>query len=180
MSEAVITRGAAETYFIRNSGSWSWAFFFLSEDFISIQSDFGSYGYCWQHRGEETLKQFLVGCDNSYLMGKFTMGQPKHFDSDKTIELIRKDIDAGLREGSLQLDPEHAVYRDVEELESCSTEVEFCMTLDAECRDLVETVYGGDITSVPLVKTHPQDLVLFMENIWPIFRAELKKELGLD
>lgn len=69
-----VKRTDAKKYTMRKDGQWL-ASVFIDDDVgeISIHSDWGDFWFGWypSGRGTKTLREFLIGCDASYLCNKF-------------------------------------------------------------------------------------------------------------
>jgi len=72
-------------------GSCLWAIFDLDpgRGMLNIQSDCGSYSYCWPERGENFLKLLAGDMADSYLLGKLC-GKPREFNAEATVESVKE------------------------------------------------------------------------------------------
>ena len=90
----IIKKTSCEKYNIRLPNLNGWANICLSEDdgAISIISDYGNWGYIWNHRGEGvTLKKFLTQIDSWYAWNKFT-GSKKEYNHERTIKELKAAV----------------------------------------------------------------------------------------
>src|SRR5436309_2433761 len=93
MSEKSVHKTVCERYVVRD-GKSGWAVIMLDErgGMVSIQSDYGNYGYRWPYHGTKSFKLFLTQIDNHYLVRKLTMDMAnrEEFDSDATLKRFEK------------------------------------------------------------------------------------------
>jgi len=177
-----VKKTTVEKYTIRDErGQWQ-AHIMVDDQSgdISIQSDYGNYAYWWTARGiGVTLKQFLLSTNDSYVMQKFGYGgKNEHFFDDKTIDNIRAEIAEKYKQGSIDKVEALTCTLELDDIEGNDhkTSTELYSTLVDQAPTLMEKIYDNNPYDIPWVSgTHPS-LVAFMERVWPVFIAELKKE----
>lgn len=140
-----------------------WYVAFIDEmGFVSIQSDWGDYAYGWHSRGEGVgILEFLLDCDNSYLLSKFA--PTKIYDEDATRAAVREAInEAALNADQNQDEMDHFGDSDF------SNEIGFADW----CRDTQVIEPQQHYRT----QTHPQALA-FMEHVWPRLCAKMQAVL---
>lgn len=150
--------------FYRYSGAqegW-WVAFMDELGFISIQSDWGDYSYRWSSRGEGvSMRQWIsttMANDRSYVLGKFAKGQ-REFDEGAT----RMAIGMAIEEASWKK-RERALLKQ-NGLDDDEARREWYDTSDLE-------------NKAELMRDQPQQqLVMFMEKVWPHVCAAARKDL---
>lgn len=152
-----------------------------SSGLLSIQSEYGHFSHYWGTSGRSkgnTFKQELLRFDLDYVQNKlgYNDNLGRWFNFDKTIECIKRDIIGKRRYSSLSEEKARTIWNEVCDMEDCDTVQEFghqIYNLDSLMGDL----YYNDYLAIPtVVETHPR-LKKFMDETYPIFRAELAKEL---
>jgi hypothetical protein len=146
---------------------------------IYIQSDYGDYSYWWRSRGRDTtLKQFLLSCDDSYVMNKFGYGgKNDYFYADRTIKNIKKDILQQRREDRIDSDQARLLWNEINDIDySTDTCNEMYVSLAEWAPDVLSHIYGDSSYEIPWsTGTHPQ-LIAFMDKVWPLFLEEISNE----
>lgn len=134
---------------------------------ISIASDFGSWEHYWGSGGEE-FKDFLCGLDIHYVSGKF--GENSWFDQEATMLELRKLV------------AEHDNAKEKKAMANELDELEKCMEVNAFCHIALnkDTLYKLWDTGPNIHTGISPSFRRFWDEIWPIFIAELKKELQAD
>ena len=147
---------------------------FLDNDtgMVSMQTDWDDFSYRWGAIGNRTLKEFLAGCDISYLMGKFCSRE--YFDLDST----KKEMLAHLKENEFKLSKEDIkeCKHQIKEL-SASSPNELYHILDTAAPALFELVYDNDLYEVPAHMDYKPRHIGFFEDVWPMIKAKLKEGL---
>lgn len=143
-----------------------WFVAFMDEvGFVSIQSDWGDYAYGWHSRGEDVgIREFLLDCDDSYLMGKFS---PKRvIDEKATREAIKKALVDGPLDG-FKLEDEEELLEGADLSNEVGIAEWFRGTTIEGAHELI--VMGSD----------PQ-AVAFLKNVWPRLCAQMRQSLEED
>jgi hypothetical protein len=178
LSSVKCTRSSVERYTLREK-SW-WADITVSPDgFVNIQSDYGDYHYRWSSFGDD-IKKFLIGCDYSYLYGKFGMTLPRIFNQGETIKRIRKDILESRKNNNLDAELCREAWTElgrIAVMEHTSSGEEWARVISDTCVNRI--VYDYDLTNMPCVTEDNYQLKAFLTFIWPEFIKVLKSELGI-
>ena len=176
----VIKKGAAEKYMVRRDG-WV-ATIYLDEDTgeVSVAQGYqDNYAYCWSApgRGKETLKEFLVTANASYVMDKFSYGMDKWLDYDKSLDQLNAELKQKLEDGVITKSQMEAIEIEIEEnLGDDFDNTNHWYDCLYRCEELMEA-YGHDPHSLPCVTDVKPQLRGFMERVWPVFIEQLKREL---
>jgi hypothetical protein len=175
-------KSTCERYDLRHRPEGSrcneWGIFFVSEagGVLSILSDYGNWSYAWPHHGRTSFKHFLVelGRDTDYLIGKLS-GAKTVFNADKSKQLIFEIIRERRRDGALTKEKAREAY---DELESVA----------ADCSGSEDLFLERLMTTIPwlyeyccdglTVREHDSGIVSFVKRVWPLFVAEIQKELA--
>jgi hypothetical protein len=171
-------KSTASRYTLRDKG-W-WADITVSHDgFVNIQSDYGSYSYCWSAFGDSIFK-FLCQCDTDYLYHKFGGLLPREFNIKKTVQAIKKDILEHRKEYPDSVDFNPKFLRELWDRVSMF-EREFIHDSNDFYRAVEESsqlpfFYGYDMSAIPVYTDHNFSLNAFLTKIWPEFIAVLKGE----
>ena len=171
----LVKKLVSDRYIIKSEKPHWWAHFVISNDgFLDIQSDYGNYSYCWSSFGED-FKQFLVDCDDSYLIGKFG-GSRKCFNFEETVTNIISEILERRRDRNLTAELARDLFDTVNSLDPVTSVGEFGMQLqETQINNVPEILYSGDYSSIPVVMEDDPSLVSFMKIIWPHFTAIFEK-----
>lgn len=87
--------------FVAGKGDWARLLWEESTGRVIILSDYGNWSYCWSHRGNESVREFLPQLEYEY-MGKKMLGSALYVHSDKsTAQAIRETILRARRDCSL-------------------------------------------------------------------------------
>jgi len=176
-----IKKQTIEKYSLKAEGlpnSW-WADIAIGQDgFVSIQSDYGDYNYFWNSFGKN-IKEFLIGCDVSYLYGKFGPNLEREFDLKASIKELRKYILESRR--TLAFDAKDCrvfwdATKDLERMSITSSDRWY----EELCESDLDRLYEGDISYAPCVTSNNFHLTFFLKEIWPHFIACLKEELKIS
>lgn len=148
----------------------------ITEDgFLSIHSDFGDYNYRWSAFGD-SFKSFLIGVDQSYLMGK--LSQRDEFNEKDTFNQISSEICSYRRDQLISFKESDGLLKEVEYLRR------HCGPFREEYYRMVESLpglmgfYNHDMASFPCSMNYSHSIRSFCEHIWPAFIETLKEELG--
>lgn len=170
---ATVVKSTCEKYAVRKKPH-AWAEINLDEKTgaVNIISDYGNWGYAWRCIGPTTLKEFLVGCDKYYLMGKFGQGV-KVFDGVATAKDLRKYVLEKRRNRDISKDATREAF---EALEQC--EYEYDRSSDLFWNHLTEfdVFNNGDIWEMGVYTREPQ-LEGFFDKLWPVFVEHLEGEI---
>ena len=186
-----LEKSKCDKYVLRSKDQHWWAVFMISEDgFVSIQSDYGDYNYCWSSRGDQTIKEFLIDCNDDYLMGKLGMNLPKEFNGGKTAQRIKEDIlrerkqryiESNLARFYFDLCKEIKYLYTIQDFEDYINSEHFSGLPSKALENLsLLDFYEKDYSSIPVIMDKPQQLKAFFEHIWPPFIEILKEEIGAE
>jgi hypothetical protein len=139
---------------------------------VSMQTDWDDFSYRWGAIGDRTLKQFLAGCDNGYLMDKFC--RRDYFDLDVT----KKKMLAHLKDVQWELSKEQIkeCEHQIKEL-SPNNQDELYHIIDISAPAVYELVYDDDLYGVPAHMDYKPRHICFFEDVWPMVREKLKEGL---
>lgn len=189
-----VERKTIDKYTIRDSmHGLSWSIFTLDDEVgdLTVQSDWGNFSYVWGARGKQTLKEFLVSAEPSYIKDKFSYpdnGGKNHVYEKDSLESLRMDIIRARRDHSLSKEYARAFWKSLSELDFHGdvNRVYHSIDMMQEKLDLsydLDLYEDGpwsddyDIMGKVVVGCSPQ-LNVFMERVWPVFIDTLKKEIG--
>jgi len=167
-----VKKSSSERFVLKSDDPHWWANITISSDgFLDIQSDYGSYSYCWGSFGDD-FKSFLSGCNNDYLLRKFGKGS-NTFNPEKTLEGIKREILTARRDTQISADIARSLWYDTKDLDDFTTVEGFGAQLAGS--DICEIIYGGDMSSVDFVQDDDPAACAFLEKVWPHFIAEISK-----
>lgn len=109
-SKYTVEKSVSETWTIRLENS-DYGIFRINEalgDF-SFTSSYMNGGYIWRSIGDKTLKEFVLGLDFSYFMGKI-IGQRNYFDAKKTFDNLKRSVIESRKCLSLEKIPARVVW----------------------------------------------------------------------
>jgi hypothetical protein len=166
-SEYKVTKSYVTSYKIRKQNGHGWAD--ITVDIgkecvrLQISSDYGDWQNFWGSTGIDPI-DFLKKIDIGYAASKFGCG--RHFNSDKTIVNIKKQIIEYRREDGLSEMVARQYYDDIKEAES-----EFVFY---EEKDLYFALQGKDIydffsDGLPIATEVEPGFRQFWMELWPIF-----------
>lgn len=188
--EIVIKKNQVEKYTIRQPGNW-YALITVDDQFgdISVQSDWGNWSYIWSTpgRGKESLKQFLLSCDDGYITNKFSYGQGggrSYFYAHESKEKMLRQILEWRRKGRndsydpVDKDMAREAWETVKSAAAdCGDSSQMFVMRISDCPG-IKALWGEEVWyDPPIVTGYEPGLVRFMEKCWPLFRAELKREI---
>lgn len=174
---AKFTKGPAECYHIRTDNGWSWATLIARDNGqVFIASDYGNWFYWWSHHGCPSIKHFLIDIGEDYLRGKLG-GIPRHFNQERVVTMMLQSIVERRREGRLEKEKAREAWAALKERIDCygSAEAFGQAVFDNDALDGLfdyEDLRGG--------MEHEPGLIQFTERLWPLFVAELRRELGME
>lgn len=167
-----VQRRPSERFVLKSDNPHWWANIIISPDgFLDIQSDYGSYSYCWGSFGDD-FKAFLTGCDNSYLLRKFGKERTE-FDAEKTVSAIKKDIIKVRQDRYIDAEEARALWDSIWDF--CSEPTLETFAAELMHTDLFQEIYSSDPTAIPIAREADPSACAFLEKIWPHFITELKK-----
>lgn len=183
-----VKKSTCDMYTLRSSIPHWWAIITLADNgMLNVQSDYGDYNYLW-NLGGEPIRDFLLSCDIDYLKNKFGRNMKKVFNFEDTLRKIKIDILKYRHAGKISKDIAHQAWNFLHdrkfEVDDPSTIDDFYnyylnhnwyILFDTEF-NLLQDVYDGDVSSVPMTMDMPHELNAFFEIIWPEFIKQLKKE----
>jgi len=169
-----IKRTKVECYKIRDEKRGSWADITIDvtgdhSGRISISSDYGNYANYWGACGSG-FKQFLTDLNIDYAADKFKADN--WFDLDKTLIDYKNQVIDCRRNESITAEKAREIYDEIKELESCSHESEFIVTIQNQDELMKFFNYQPNLSH----DITPQ-FRRFWKVIWPVFINELEKEM---
>lgn len=151
-------------------GGNGWFVVFIDEiGCVSIQSDYGDYAYRWSSFGED-IRTFLMQCDQSYLINKFTLGWPQISKGEKSTRRIKESILDERRQGAISKQEARDLYDAVPDLEDG-----FRLN-DIYDSNLVDWIIGGEYGTLVCEKELGQ-IVAFFEVCWPDILKQMKESM---
>lgn len=150
--------------------STEWGRFWLTDDgCLTILSDYGNYGYWWSNTGGE-IREFLIGCDDGYLMRKLAAGE-REFNGRSTVRAIRELIISWRRDGSLSKERAREEWSLLDRYSDMNHPDEF--------REWAGRTEFGDAWEFAAYEI-PCQLQQFMERLWPGFIQQMSAELEAE
>ena len=159
-----------------------WGVLFLdSVGCFAALSDYGHFSHRWPMAGMSKgvgLRQFLLGCDNGYLLGKFA--PEREYDGDSTVEEIKREI--------IRYRRSHSAPSESEKSRDQAREMWDSLTRS----DIAESshalgewwpLHGEDLPFIPTecCQTMPNpQAVAFLERCWPRLRECIRAELAAE
>lgn len=169
MTKVSVSKGMVEQYTIRAERGWAVITVDLS-GLLSIHSDYGKWSYWWGSPGMP-FKEFLLSCDRSYLLGKLGT---EVLDIDRVQESLRKKLKKALEDGEI----EQYDHDDIDEWIESMDEDDYKAIPYQEL--LFDRVLGNDYCDIPSHMMVEPGLAAFYERIWPLFAAELRREVDTE
>jgi hypothetical protein len=155
-------------YLIPSSGLEGWGLFLIASDgYFSCVSDYGNYAYRWNAFGDRDFREFLIGLNADYLIGKIAPEQ--RYDGPLTLGHVKKYIDELHEKKNISV---HRMKEELELIGKTSLENEFAFfewTQDTSL-DEPQSFYST---------SHSSDVHNFCKHLWPRFVEVLKKDLEL-
>lgn len=194
ISNNTITKSAAEKYIIRGD-KISWSVIMLDDEYgdISIQSDWGNFGYIWGPlgRGSGTLKEFLITADIDYIKDKFSYpenGGKNYVYEKESLNNLKKDIITARKEHQLSKKEARSIWKNLNLLDFCGDINAVYYSIEDVVQELNKWKYDIDFWKdgpwdneyefmERIVTGCSPQLTFFMNNIWPVFIQEIKKEI---
>jgi len=159
-------------YNLPNENGEGWAIVFIDDAtgcFAGL-SDWGNFAYRWNLAGmpeNQTLRGFLLTCDDSYLLPKLGQGC-KEYDAEKTAEAVKEAIISDRRDGSFTKFAARREWERLDDFNDLSTEWEFAaFCADTRIDDIGEcycSKYVSDVTSF-VAKVMPRLRKLIAEDL---------------
>ena len=155
---------------------------------LVITGDFGPFTHTWTHIGSGSFIDFLESLEFDYAMTKLSPQDIEVFDGDKTRDRIKKEIIDRRLEGyitaaqarhfwdeicHLDLDSENDAYRDLSEIEWSGIDPDGDRLYSH--LTLLNALFGGDLSDIPLGKSVRGNLEYFWREMWPIILVEIRK-----
>lgn len=186
MAEARTTTSPATRYTVRNG--WAWAYLYVDHGVVkadkltsndrhwvsvSVISDYGSFGFCWSHIGED-WRDFLAGIDFDYAMKKM-MGLRLWvpLDVSEASDKAKSTVIDLRRHDCLSREEARDLY---DAAESASGDAFNCQHFLAEWNsESMGKVSSRDLYDGRWEKYNPQ-AVGFWADIWPHFIAAIQAE----
>jgi hypothetical protein len=173
--EFLFTKRDVSCYrFTEKSGLWANIYLDLSSETsgrLIIASDYGSWQYYWPSTGR-IFKQFLIDLskDLPYMMGK--LERADFYDHSKFIHALMNKL------GNIRIQRK-SLIREIEDLqhETPRTSNEAYLMLTAERYPEILDLMNGEYDMISDANGHSQQLQRFIAEVWPVFTAELQKEL---
>lgn len=172
----------ATCYTVRNG--WAWAHVFVrhgvrqeadgracSWAHVSVDSDYGPFGFCWAHMGPQPWHEFLAGLDFDYAMKKF-MGA--RFQVPLTCDAAAakaRSLVLEARRNGMSAEDARNLFDAVEEAEIAADDAgAFLREWD---RHSGGVMYRHELYDANWTQPNPQ-AVGFWAEIWPHFIAAIK------
>ena len=144
---------------------------------ISIDSDYGSWNYMWGSMGSD-IRGFLLRTSKDYLINKLTMNNRADrdvFDFEKTIVEMKKAIINYRKEEYIDSELARKAYNEAKELsEEYTTSHEAFYNVSQEYESIQE-VFNSDY--FPCHTDYSASIKMFMNEVFPVFKDILKKEI---
>lgn len=163
-------------YSLKSIGHEGWAVFMVDAGgMLAACSDYGNYAYHWPRNGwgPGGFREFLVGVDGSYLLGKLSMGRDKVIYEQETRAAIRRYI-AEAKRGKV-ISPATA-RSEVQLLKESDLDSDVQLYRWIESSQLGQTMELREV----IVRGPPRDLVQFVQRCWPRFVELLKADLAVE
>ena len=168
-----------EVYKIRRiNGRYGWADLTIDGweggGSINVQSDWGTYAYQWTSIGERSFKEFLLGLNYSYFMGKCIGYHGEKFSSSKTIEAIKRDIFKARRDDEIDSVVARDYYDAIDtDYDNISQDLFFERLWHTS---IISEIYCSDPHSIPVVHEENHKARAFWDEVWPKFCEIIKGE----
>lgn len=165
-------------YYIPSAKGEGWGKFIIdSTGYFSCVTDYGNYAFQWTAHGDGDFREFLIGLDDDYLMGKLRANR-KDFNLEATLKNMKTSAKEARRKTQRKeiMDPEiwavdKEYMREVwDAIEAASSEY--------ECTKVIDDHYRAfpDACEIMVYQT-PYDLQAFAKRLMPRFRAMVREEL---
>lgn len=187
MTSATITKSPMDSYSIRSGGEWARICIDSYTAYgderkrhggeILVYSSFGSYNNHWTHCGVP-FPQFLTGLEFDYFMGKTRGSASEEFDPDGSAKCVKERLIELRRRGDLDKEGARTLWSGVEHLDVASNAHEFMDIMNGLDSDVKNSRYYLIDDAYEYITTRPvPETVSFWREIWPLFIAELKREV---
>lgn len=152
-------------------GGFGWFVVFIDEiGCVSIQSDYGDYAYRWSSFGDD-VRTFLMQCNESYLINKFTQGWPQVSKGKKSIQRIKESILDERRQKALSKEKARGLYDAIPDY----LEDGFRLN-DITDDELADWIVSGDYGTLVCEKELGQ-IRAFFEKCWPDILKHMKESM---
>lgn len=165
-----MTSRPGEFYTIRHNHEWAIIGLDESTGAFFALSSFGTYAYCWSHRGPVSLKAFLADLDYDYFMTKAFGPGRLEFDGAATVADMKQTIRRRRLERRIDAATARELYSETERLDSIWNEGGFYREIQ-DCDALMQH-FGSDLTELSRTRDNPQCRG-FWEQIWPTFLEQI-------
>jgi hypothetical protein len=154
-----------------------WAIVFIDDEtgVVSMQTDWGNYSYRWGSPGGP-LKEFLLKCDASYLIGKFAQGERDYFDQGETRKECLKRVLEKRRFRWITSSEAREAYDEVKKMDLDSPEAVF-YTIQDQAPTFYEKVLCECSYDLPIIKDYSPRVVGFFREVWPLIKHQLRESL---
>lgn len=167
------TKKNVEIYKLRGNHTWG---DFVLEDLgdgkgqILINSDYGTWAYYWGAMGAgKGIREFLIGCDVHYLMGKFG-GSKDWFDGEASRQNFKNYLEESFKNEEINKEDYDELMEEIENSDFNSSESVYWQMSDKMTEHFQEPF---DL----FVNDHEPGLTNFMKVIWPEFIRIIKEEI---
>ena len=184
-----VTKSTLDRYDVRAERSWAVIGIGDAGGVFVAESDYGNYGHCWPYHGRSSFRKFLLEVHDDYLLRKIS--QERWFDVDASVAKLKAAIELAVKEESrvipwngkgrtVTFDAEMAeeATAQLDELGGCNSFDSFYHVVTAHDEFNVITQDSFWYEGV-IVTDHPPDARGFVQHIWPVFMAELRRELAV-
>lgn len=147
-----------------------WAIIFMdSIGCFTALSDWGDVGYRWPQQGwgPGDFRKFVIGLDDSYLIGKLGQNR-KEYDPEGTLENVKDAIIQARRDGELKKAKAREEWERLDTYDNLYTEYDFTQWLNTTRLDEASSCH---------CQRYVRDVTSFVERVMPRLRELLKAEL---
>lgn len=155
--------------FARSGNGW-FVVFMDEGGCVSIQSDYGDYAYRWGSFGDD-IRAFLMQCNESYLIDKFTQSWPQVSKGKKSVRHIKESILDERRQKALSKEKARGLYDAIPDY----LEDGFRLN-DITDDGLVDWIVSGDYGTLVCEKELGQ-IHAFFEKCWPDILKQMKESM---
>lgn len=174
--EFSITKSLCEIYKIRHESGMYWANVTLDYDGekgrVQIASDYGTWSNYWGSCGC-SFKEFLTRIDMYYFAEK--VNESEWFDSDATLEVIKKDINKRFASKELNGRGRNNLYERIESIMCDHSRDKTAYMYSMYYDNLFSVFY--EPSDIPCITDVSPQFKQFFEGPWQAFIQELKNEL---
>lgn len=156
-----------DCYYIRGQ-HLAWGYFLIHPNGLLVaHTDYGTYGYRWTAIGDRTIKEFLLRIDTHYLLGK--VARDNWVDEDKTKARFLRHVVEWRKERRCDKDRARELYDGISERDGQEM---ITWALDQP------EIYNCDGWEM-IRHDYPPAARMFASELWPLFVAELRKEVAV-